>query len=138
MKRKILFKAKQHDKNEWVHGDLLHTDDNERTFIAVPIAEPNVVSLNFQSRCIAVAPTTICQCTYIQDKDGNDIYEHDLVQDIKTKAIYEVVWNDVYACYSFLDRYNNVIAAKNFADYRTKEMLVVGNVYDEKQPTTSA
>lgn len=122
MKRKILFKAKclgeiPLHKSEWIEGYFV-----------------NDIMVSFKTGSVTfIFPNTVCQCTGIQDKDGNSIYEHDLVQDLKTKTIYEVVWNDVYACYSFLDMSANKIVAKNFADTPTKNMLIVGNIYDKQE-----
>lgn len=41
-----------------------------------------------------IDPSTICQFTGLKDCKGNEIWEHDLLQSQKTKAIYEVVWDE--------------------------------------------
>lgn len=39
-------------------------------------------------------PSTICQFTGLKDCKGNEIWEHDLLQNQEAKAIYEVVWDE--------------------------------------------
>lgn len=41
-----------------------------------------------------IDPTTVCQFTGLIDCEGNEIWEHDLLQSQETKAIYEVVWDE--------------------------------------------
>lgn len=41
-----------------------------------------------------IAPTTVCQFTGLIDCEGNEIWEHDLLQSRETRAIYEVVWDE--------------------------------------------
>lgn len=120
--RQIKFKAKRLDNKGWVIGDLLHSYENGA--IIAPIEEGGAFSVD---------PSTVCQFTGIYDKDNKEIFENDLIQDIQTKEVFAVVWNAVYACYSFLDEKRNKYAAKNFADYPSKYFLIVGNKFDRKE-----
>lgn len=94
--RKILFKAKREDNGEWITGgSIIQFLDNGEMSFYMP---------NFNEKCICVhdektdniekfehgifykiKPETICQYTGINDKDGNQIFENDIVQYIHIK-----------------------------------------------------
>lgn len=67
--REILFKAKRIDNGEWVEGDLIHSFDEEKRF-----AISNLEGIFEVSEC------TICQYTGLTDKNGNKIWENDVVE----------------------------------------------------------
>lgn len=78
----IKFKAKKTLDGKWIKGDLVHHRDSD-----------NVWMTDFEKRLTSpIAPSTICQFTGLKDCKGNEIWEHDLLQSQKTKAIYEVGW----------------------------------------------
>lgn len=66
--RQIKFKAKRLDGKGWAIGDLLHSYGNGA--IIVPIEGDDVFSVD---------PSTVCQYTGLKDREGNDIFEHDLL-----------------------------------------------------------
>lgn len=125
MKQRIIkFKAKRLDNGEWVEGDLYHNVDNFKCSIGLQGKEGIHV--------YPVKPYTICQFTGIYDRDNNAIFENDLIKDVDTKEVFELLWNPVFACYSLYDRKTGNCAAKNFADYQSKYSLIVGNKFDRK------
>lgn len=79
----IKFKAKRLDGKGWAIGDLLHSYENGA--IIVPIEGGGAYSVDSD---------TICQFTGLKDCKGNEIWEHDLLQNQEAKAIYEVVWDE--------------------------------------------
>lgn len=80
--RNIKFKAKKTLYGKWINGDLVHHKDSD-----------NVWMTDFEKRLTSpIDPSTICQFTGLKDCKGNEIWEHDLLQSQKTKAIYEVCW----------------------------------------------
>lgn len=80
----IKFKAKKTLDGKWIKGDLVHHKDSD-----------NVWMTDFEKRLTSpIDPSTICQFTGMTDCKGKEIWEHDLLQSQKTKAIYEVVWSE--------------------------------------------
>lgn len=75
--REILFKAKRIDNGEWVEGWLFLTKDN--TYIAYPSQFDDDLFLSPTNIFIAVDIDTICQYTELTDKNGNKIWENDVV-----------------------------------------------------------
>lgn len=79
----IKFKAKALNSGEWVEGDLLHRITD--TCIAVKDMDDIVY--------YPVDPSTVCQFTGLKDCEGNEVWEHDLLQSQGSKEIYEVAWS---------------------------------------------
>lgn len=80
----IKFKAKTLNSGEWVIGDLLHRITD--TCIAVKDMDDIVY--------YPVDPTTVCQFTGEKDMMEEDIYVGDIISNLETGSVIEVVWND--------------------------------------------
>ena len=76
--REILFKAKRIDNGEWVQGLLTHKDN--KWYIS------NKEGMPF---AFEVRPETICQYTGLRDKNGNKIWENDIVELYDTNNNYK-------------------------------------------------
>lgn len=82
MKDRYLFKAKRIDNGEWIIGYLYRISENHHPFIMLE---------NRYGESCEVDEHTICQCTSLKDKNGELIWENDIVNHKTGKAV--VVWD---------------------------------------------
>lgn len=81
--REILFKAKRIDNGEWIEGNLIDLDsDSGYCYIAAPYRKASTLPINFliTGRMELVDSKTICQFTGLCDKNGNRIWENDIIK----------------------------------------------------------
>jgi uncharacterized phage protein (TIGR01671 family) len=118
--REILFRGKRYN-GAWLAGDLL-ANKYERPNIC-PIGDVN---------CYPVIPETVGQYTGMKDKNGEKIFEGDIVKYSTTCEIFTVAWHGSFAEF--------VISKPNKATRGSKDMYlvnryceVIGNIYDNPE-----
>lgn len=140
--REIMFKAKRIDNGEWVEGNLvfLFQTKAHEAFI-IPIKFGNAFmqlregDLGFRY-WYKVDPETLCQFTGLCDKNGNKIWENDIVT-CQTKYggdIGKVVFHNGKFCVMWNSTYHYPRNGKceNYYDINTKN-LVKGSVFDNPE-----
>jgi hypothetical protein len=85
----IKFKAKRLDNNTWVEGYFCVECGN--TYI---IEDRQSESMLNRNEAHQVDPSTVCQFTGEKDMNGDNIYVGDIIFNLETKSVIEVVWND--------------------------------------------
>lgn len=136
MKDRYLCKAKRADNGEWVIGNLI-----TNAFFRLGQSIPYILCHKAEYDCFEdftvfeVQPNTICWCTGLRDKNGNLIWENDIVRD-KHGNFYKAIWqND---CYQFSwscvkSDIFRIGAEWDLLCFKSVEIEVVGNIFDNKE-----
>lgn len=95
--REILFKGKRIVNGEWVEGDLAQDRDLKTMYIQGFDYYTGEGGWEREPFCYQIAPETLCQYTGTNDRNGNKIWENDIVQDEKHEEYVGVVQYGKYA-----------------------------------------
>lgn len=101
MQDRYLFRGKRIDNGEWVIGNRIDDGVTGQVFIHAVGNSVNESDKVGEEGCLQfvafeVAPSTICQCTGLKDKNGKLIWENDIVMTVYdgNEHIYQVVWDE--------------------------------------------
>ena len=126
MNREILFKAKRIDNGEWVEG-----------LLTVMCGQYHIINQNDENTSYPIDSETICQYTGLNDKDGNKIWENDVVGfwdtystengQAEADCIGKVVWDDETISFQVTNR----LYAESYEVL--DECGVIGNIFDNPE-----
>jgi uncharacterized phage protein (TIGR01671 family) len=88
--REILFKAKRIDNGEWVEGYYaIAVDKRGLKQHNILVADHNLGYFNW----FVIDESTLCQYTGLTDKNGNKIWENDVVKYLADEEFYKCYWD---------------------------------------------
>lgn len=117
MEDRYLFKAKRIDNGEWVKGALVY-DDRDRLYRIITEISYSTGTCLTADIAPRVDKSTICQCTGLKDRNGNPIWENDIVR-------------DEYDCVKPAKL--PIGAKRNLWSAKSLEVEVVGNRFDNPE-----
>ena len=123
MKESFLFSAKKTEKDEWIVGYLIGD---------VFSSNPGCVYIISEKGCYVVDHNTICQCIGARDRNGNLIFENDVVKHYNDREHPEyytfgvITWDEHTFAYYRSSEYDLVAHLRDSLTYE-----VVGNTVDE-------
>ena len=126
MKREIKFRGKEFETRQWIEGSLTTYPKHYPNIILVEDAEPIPRETTY-----VVLPETVCQFSEITDKNGNSIFEHDLILIHESESSYqftvEVLFHKGVFCY------RNKACGFTPLWYVSDRCEVIGNVFDNPE-----
>ena len=123
MEDRYLFKAKRTDNGEWVQGYLYGIWEKKYILWGMTNDIPNMIEVD---------PTTICQCTGLKDKNGNLIWENDVVK-VKYSDGFEEITEVKYSKNGYSPYLNEYECEGCCCRCEVTEIEVIGNIFDNKE-----
>lgn len=132
MNREILFKGKRVDDGKWIYGDLLQCEGGRTlicTYVAPSKETEGIKQFEIDISLRDVIPETVSQYTGLNDKDGNKIWENDIVN-CGCKLI--VTWNEMFAGWCLTKKgwiYNHYFGEA----CSPEDVEAIGNIFDNPE-----
>lgn len=119
--RDILFRGKRLDNGEWVYGNLFLSDTDGGAYI---LAGSRIVTIEWE-----VDPSTVGQYTGLNDKNGERIFEGDVLTVDGEDGFFALEFQENTAMF-VMD--GDAIRA-SFNIFGTDEVEVMGNIHDNQE-----
>ena len=128
--REILFKAKRIDNGEWVEGCYLLS--NGKHFIYAEYIEHYCMPVIIKAEII---PETLCQFTGLCDKNGNKIWENDILmahldEFYPEDTTYKTV---EWGVAGWVTHEANSVDRQYLDEFDAEHFEVVGNIFDNPE-----
>lgn len=125
--RKIKFRGKRISDGTWLFGDLMHLEKDFKPLIKI---------MDWSTKDIEVNPETVGQFTGLTDKNGEKIYEGDVIRihegrdDFKLASI---IWDNEYLCFEPTNKeLRHALKSRHSEHYE-----VIGNIHDNPSLLTN-
>ena len=138
--RDIIFKAKRIDNGEWVEGAYFpktkYPTKKNRTFIWVWQIGKIYCDYNCGYSPYEVDKKTICQYTGLTDKNGNKIWENDIVNKVDTNGL---GYHRERKCKVSFDELGYWLLTTEYGDgywlgeFDSEQLEVIGNIFDNPE-----
>lgn len=124
MSREILFRGKRTDNGEWINDSETYIRDGDGIWLSDD--DLNVVQ---------VQEDTVGQYTGMKDKNGEKIFEGDIVKYSTTCEIFTVAWHGSFAEFviSELQKPNKATRGSKNMYLVNRYCEVIGNIYDNPE-----
>ncbi len=131
MNDRYLYRAKQIDNGEWVHGYLLNIAKINAFICTGKIKLDGTLKGIVAPEMYAVDPSTICQCTGLKDKNGKLIWENDIIR--YEGMLFVVKWNDACAHFTAYKVRERTRCTPVINSGTMKITEVIGNIFDNME-----
>lgn len=131
--REILFKGKRIDNGEWIEG--CYTKCSGKTFVGIDTSSMFEIFCAPVIKWFRVDPKTICQFTGLFDKNGNKIWENDILmahldESYPEDVTYETVeWNVA----GWVGHETGSIDRQYLNKFDLEHYEVVGNIFNNPE-----
>lgn len=131
--REIIFRGKRIDNGEWIEGH--YTECRGETFIGIDTSSMFEIFCPPVIRWFKVSSETLCQFTGLYDKNGNKIWENDILMAHLDKsypedATYETI---EWGVAGWVAHEANSIDRQYLDEFDLEHYEVVGNIFDNKE-----
>lgn len=149
MKNRYLYRGKRIDNGGWIIGNRLDDEVTGQVFIHAVGNSVNESDKVGEDGCLTfvayeVDPSTVCQCTGLEDKNGKLIWENDIVKEFSGSGNEWCLAKIVFDEYSLnlgwceegiksLNKYNNRLFNVGIGTNDANKYVVVGNIFDNPE-----
>uniref|UniRef100_UPI0040262D42 YopX family protein n=1 Tax=Lachnospira sp. TaxID=2049031 RepID=UPI0040262D42 len=131
MEDRYLFKAKRVDDGEWVQGCYIYNIDRDCSESLNKFAH-RIQPLYAHAYAEPIDPTTICQCTGLNDKNGKLIWENDIVK-AKYSDGFEEITEVAYSKNGYSPYLNEYECEGCCCCCEVTEIEIIGNIFDNPE-----